>query len=349
MSELILQISSTHLLCGLEDGLFCNAKEVVVALWYLEHLLSHRLSNRRAAYRERSQLIVLHKKEPSKAAIDAATERLGLGPPAAAGAAKKRSAASGPKLLPLPPQQPLILPVWNITDALVEGQQYICRGLIQLVEAVKLMRMPPAAAGAASSTAAGSTVQVAEMDASQASVWFAHRFADLALVHEPPPLRLRDWLSTLSQFQTDAARAAAVAGNGSEQHLQTVLSMASRSFSFAKEVLSRAAAEIKASMAAAATNAAGNALASPLAVHSDVVKSLLHVLVSNSLLPFTYKKTLAAAAAQGATVRLAYRWESWQGAAFHYTPIHAAKLVPFPILHLETVHNRLAAADKPAS
>lgn len=96
--------------------------------------------------------------------------------------------------------------------------------------------------------------------------------------------------------------------------------------------------------AAAAAAAAASSSSSPSAVASRFfprlscaipaasLKSLLRVCVSNSLLALSYKKSVAAASAAGAALQLEVRWESYGGNA--YTPLHADRKVPFPVLSL---------------
>jgi len=324
---LLLDVTSgflvSHLLSGLEDGLFQGVKEVPVVLWYLEHVLNLRVQNRGACWRNRGDIIALQKKPPPPP------------PPAADGGGKKKG-GKGPAKITLPPVLRGVAPAWNVSYALAEAQQYICRGLIQMIEGLKLVRMP------SSSGAQGDlAIIVPSMPAELAPTWYAHRFRDLSFISNPPPLGYAEYVQTISSFAR-ASIPSPSAAQGSEEHIQAVFGMAGKSLQFAKEQLSRASTEIKAAGALAAATAAisagGNgdpapsATMSPLSVHGDFVRALLQVTVSNALLPLTYKKSVAAAAANGKRLKLALRWEPQAGTA--YTPLHSARLVPFPILQL---------------
>lgn len=163
----------------------------------------------------------------------------------------------------------------------------------------------------------------------QAETWFAHRFADLHMVHTPPPLHYSEFCSTMSQF--DAPPASAATPEGQAKHADAIIAMAARSLAFAKEILSGANQHLatQAAAAAAASSSAGPPIG---AIYADQVKSLLRVTVTNSLLTLTYKKAMAQAEAAGKRLRLALRWEAHGGTA--YTPLHSARMVPFPILQL---------------
>lgn len=121
----LVQFQASHMLSGLESGLY-GAKEAQVVLWYLEHLLGLQVGNRNMSYRNRAELLALKKNAP----------------PAASGseAAKKKAAASFKKLAlsPLPPSAPQA--PYSVHFALVEAQQYVCRGIIQLMEGARRLR-----------------------------------------------------------------------------------------------------------------------------------------------------------------------------------------------------------------
>ena len=68
------------------------------------------------------------------------------------------------------------------------------------------------------------------------------------------------------------------------------------------------------------------------AIPSASIKSLLRVCVTNSLLAISYKKSVAAASAVGAALQLEMKWERYGGN--QYTPLHADRKVPFPVLSL---------------
>jgi hypothetical protein len=124
----LVQFQSGYVLSGLESGLY-GAKEAQVVLWYLEHLLGLAVGNRNMSYRDRGELLALKKNAP---------------PAPAAGqseAAKKKAAASFKKLA-LSPHPPSAgpQPPYSVHFALAEGQQYMCRGIIQMIEGVKRLR-----------------------------------------------------------------------------------------------------------------------------------------------------------------------------------------------------------------
>jgi hypothetical protein len=360
---LLLDLTSSfviaHLLSGLEDGLFHSVKEVPVVLWCLEHALNLRLQSRNQCWRNRSDLITLQRKPPSEAAIAALNSGAAASAPAAG--KKKGGKQSLPAKIPLPSIPPRSRPPWNITYVLAEAQQYICRGLIQLIEGLKMVRVPTADSDGSSSSSAGSLVIVPVMPPELADTWYTHRFSELNQLTNPPGLRFADFHATLSQFRqatvpppppsaSSGAPSSAAAGAGSEQHVASIMTMASNSLFFAKQELSRASSEIKTAAAIAAAiaaqqapqddgssnnTAAPSSSVSPLSVHADFVRSLLHVCVSNTMLPLTYKKSVAAASAANKKLKLTLRWEPQAGTA--YTPLHSARLVPFPILQLQQV------------
>ena len=142
----------SYILSGLECGLY-SAKEAQITLWYLEHLISSRINNKMQCYRNRQDLLALKKPLSDNHAHGPGRKK----PSAAA------LAAQGPRKYALPsvtPPQLQQIPSDDLFEfAMLEAQQLLCRGVIQLMEGVRRMQIavkrPVATAATAAATPAG--------------------------------------------------------------------------------------------------------------------------------------------------------------------------------------------------
>jgi len=302
ISDMLTRILSSYMLHGLESGLY-SSRELQTVYFHLEYILDLHLHNRQMCWRDANMLLPLKKSEAQiQKDMQSATSSKKPG---------KGGRAKSMKKLPLPsnPPNPTPRPL-SYYACLMEAHKWIARGMLQLLEGLKKLRIKLPQQGNDEPVEVPA-VDVPQIDPELCETWYAHRFGDLMLVPAPRQMDFAHYQEQLHAFHTNPDLTPAV-----------VMSMAERSFGHGKSTIS---------ILPTAWMDEGITRTRTMQ-EVEYTKQLNRIAVANTVLTMTYKKQLTQAEQTGKRLKVAFRWEPHPAAPFQAAV--TSRFMPFPIVTL---------------